>query len=278
MDKLFHTAANTGLYPPLPLFEHSDEELVLTARYSRALHRIFLLLDKNRDGILEEEGILRYQKICQPKADPSVIRRMKEMIASASPEGIEEGGINLMGFMMMHHIFIHQVKFKPLWILLRYYGYDNQLKLSDDFLLPDSQKPGSETGLGLPDQGLAQLGTRHELSLEGIAFVKEIFHCFAGEGGLLEEKHAEELYRTTTGDPFLPDGDSISDNSSLLSDLLPATDLYPVNESQFILMWRLCTLLHCQTSFKYFRMLGHLGNLEGLFHSFPFVLAFYLPS
>ena len=177
--------------------------------------------------------------------------------------------MNLEGFLVMHQFLIHQVKFKPIWALLRYFGYNNQLKLADDFLWP----PAFQRELGN-----LWNGQRTELSHEGVHFFAVCFDQFANENHQLTEAGARALYQTAPTDPFVRsinsmavDDDSDEDNhiENLLSHVQSLEgSLYPMSKDTFLFLWRVCTLFHCRTTLRYIRLLGYLGKLEDTIHIF----------
>ena len=61
---------------------------------------------------------------------------MKEVIRKTVPQGVSDDGINIVGFVVMHHLLIQREKFEPIWTLLRHYGYADDLQLAPEFICP----------------------------------------------------------------------------------------------------------------------------------------------
>jgi mitochondrial Rho GTPase 1 len=138
VEKTFEIAASVVLYPPQALLAHSPESpnIELSQTFIQALQRIFLLLDKNRDGVISDEELLSYQQRCQPKATLSGLKFLKEIISKREPQGLQGGGLNVNGFIMTHQLLAEKLKFEPIWQLLRAFGYANDLSLANSFLDP----------------------------------------------------------------------------------------------------------------------------------------------
>lgn len=55
------------------------------------------------------------------------------------PEGVNERGLTLTGFLFLHALFIEKGRLETTWTVLRKFGYNNDIKLSED-LIPSSFK------------------------------------------------------------------------------------------------------------------------------------------
>lgn len=55
------------------------------------------------------------------------------------PEGVNDSGLTLTGFLFLHALFIEKGRLETTWTVLRKFGYDNEIKLRDDFI-PTSVK------------------------------------------------------------------------------------------------------------------------------------------
>ena len=49
-------------------------------------------------------------------------------------QGVNERGLTLAGFLFLHALFIERGRLETTWTVLRKYGYDNSLCLSQDVL------------------------------------------------------------------------------------------------------------------------------------------------
>ena len=50
------------------------------------------------------------------------------------PEGVNESGLTLTGFLFLHALFIEKGRLETTWTVLRKFGYDNDIKLRDDLI------------------------------------------------------------------------------------------------------------------------------------------------
>lgn len=50
------------------------------------------------------------------------------------PEGVNERGLTLTGFLFLHALFIEKGRLETTWTVLRKYGYNNDIKLSDELI------------------------------------------------------------------------------------------------------------------------------------------------
>lgn len=58
------------------------------------------------------------------------------------PEGVNEHGLTLTGFLFLHALFIEKGRLETTWTVLRRFGYDNDMKLRDDLIpLPPRRAP-----------------------------------------------------------------------------------------------------------------------------------------
>ena len=70
---------------------------------------------------------------------PSEIIGVKRVVAEKLPEGVNERGLTLTGFLFLHALFIEKGRLETTWTVLRKFGYNNDIKLADE-LLPSSFK------------------------------------------------------------------------------------------------------------------------------------------
>ena len=75
-----------------------------------------------------------------------------------STQGVRKGGLTLPGFLFLHTLFIERGRLETTWQVLRRFGYDETLHLSQE-TLEQASFPRS------PDQVSFLLGCRRELLL-----------------------------------------------------------------------------------------------------------------
>lgn len=68
---------------------------------------------------------------------PSEIVGVKRVVQDKLVEGVNERGLTLTGFLFLHALFIEKGRLETTWTVLRKFGYNNDIKLSDD-LIPHS--------------------------------------------------------------------------------------------------------------------------------------------
>ncbi|KAK1291505.1 Rac-like GTP-binding protein RAC13 [Acorus calamus] len=187
VPEVFYYAQKAVLHPTAPLFD--QESQTLKPRCVRALKRIFILCDNDRDGSLSDTELNDFQVRCfNAPLQPSEIAGVKKVVQEKLPEGVNERGLTLTGFLFLHALFIEKGRLETTWTVLRKFGYDNDIKLRKD-LLPFSFKRA-------PDQSV-------ELSLEAVDFLKGVFLMFDMDGdGALRPLEIEDIFSTAPESPW----------------------------------------------------------------------------
>ncbi|XP_065636351.1 mitochondrial Rho GTPase 1 [Quercus suber] len=187
IPEVFYYAQKAVLHPTGPLFD--QETQTLKPRCVRALKRIFILCDHDRDGALSDAELNDFQVKCfNAPLQPSEIIGVKRVVAEKLPEGVNERGLTLTGFLFLHALFIEKGRLETTWTVLRKFGYNNDIKLADE-LLPSSFKRA-------PDQSV-------ELTNEAIEYLKGIFELFDNnQDGALRPREIEELFSTAAESPW----------------------------------------------------------------------------
>ncbi|XP_077247754.1 mitochondrial Rho GTPase 1-like isoform X3 [Tasmannia lanceolata] len=191
VPEVFYYAQKAVLHPTAPLFD--QETQILKPRCVSALKRIFILCDHDRDGALSDGELNDFQVRCfNAPLQPAEIVGVKRVVQEKSPEGFNEHGLTLTGFLFLHAMFIEKGRLETTWTMLRKFGYDNDLKLRDD-LIPLNFKRA-------PDQSV-------ELTNEAVEFLKAIFFMFDIDGWALmtlldpASSLANLIYLGFAGDP-----------------------------------------------------------------------------
>jgi len=175
-------------YPPLPLFSFINGDLVLSDKYKKVLLKIFFLLDNERVGSINEEQLLRYQKITLPKAELGGMSSLLKTIQNINPNGIKDSRVNYLGFLSLHNFMVEKMEFKTLWTLLRYFGYDNNLDFSISIL---SSVIGNEISY-----------SNMELNESSKQFLIDWFDRFCDGKDVMEEIYHSEFYDTPIINPL----------------------------------------------------------------------------
>lgn len=63
---------------------------------------------------------------------PCEINQMKKAMQVKFPQGVNERGLTLDGFLFLNTRYIEDARIQTLWTMLRKFGYNNDLRLGDD--------------------------------------------------------------------------------------------------------------------------------------------------
>ncbi|XP_057966569.1 mitochondrial Rho GTPase 1-like isoform X2 [Malania oleifera] len=142
---VFYYAQKAVLHPTAPLFD--QETQTLQPRCMRALKRIFILCDHDMDGALSDEELNEFQAKCfNAPLQPAEIVGVKTVVQEKLPDGVNQLGLTLTGFLFLHALFIEKGRLETTWTVLREFGYDNDIKLRDDFLPVPSRRAPDQDG------------------------------------------------------------------------------------------------------------------------------------
>ncbi|XP_004495731.1 mitochondrial Rho GTPase 1 [Cicer arietinum] len=185
--EVFYYAQKAVLHPTAPLFD--QESQTLKPRCVRALKRIFILCDHDRDGALSDDELNDFQVKCfNAPLQPSEIVGVKKVVQEKLSEGVNERGLTLTGFLFLHALFIEKGRLETTWTVLRKFGYSDDIKFAEELLPPLKCEP---------DQSV-------ELTTEAIDFLKTIFDAFDGDrDGMLRPREIEELFSTAPESPWI---------------------------------------------------------------------------
>ncbi|PNX82898.1 mitochondrial rho GTPase 1-like protein [Trifolium pratense] len=162
--EVFFFAQKAALYPMSPLFDRESHTLMPRCR--RALKRIFILCDHDRDGALSDAELNDFQVKCfNAPLQPHEIMGVKKVVQEHLSEGVNERGLTLTGFVFLHALLVEKGPLETTWTVLRKFGYNDDIKLAGD-LIPPLKRAS--------DQSV-------ELTNEAIDFLKTIFDEFDGD-------------------------------------------------------------------------------------------------
>jgi len=101
----------------------------------QALKRIFLILDKDRDGFLSPAEISNFQEECFKKQiDQQDMKELKEVILGMKDDfygatRIQNENFTFLGFIVIMLTFLAKNKEEAVWIILKQYSYDEDCHL-----------------------------------------------------------------------------------------------------------------------------------------------------
>ncbi|CAN0897119.1 Mitochondrial Rho GTPase 1 [Linum grandiflorum] len=241
IPEVFYYAQKAVLHPTSPLFD--QESQTLKPRCVRALKRIFILCDQDRDGALSDAELNDFQVKCfnaplQPSEIVGVKRVVEEKLPSVGTTdgGVNDRGLTLTGFLFLHALFIEKGRLETTWTVLRKFGYNNDIKL-DDELIPSFKQA--------PDQSA-------ELTSEAVDFLKGIFELFDGDyDNNLRATELDDIFSTAPESPWdeLP-----------YKDAAEKTALGGMSVEAFLSEWSLMTLLDPSRTAENLIYIGYQGD------------------
>ncbi|TXG65525.1 hypothetical protein EZV62_006800 [Acer yangbiense] len=220
IPEVFYYAQKAVLHPTGPLFD--QESQALKPRCVRALKRIFILCDLDRDGALSDAELNDFQVKCfNSPLQPSEIVGVKRVVQEKLREGVNERGLTLAGFLFLHALFIEKGRLETTWTVLRKFGYNNDIKLADELIPSASFKRA-------PDQSV-------ELTNETVEFLRGIFELFdVDNDNTLRPIELDDLFSTAPESPW---------DEAPYKDAPEKTALNGLSFDGFLSQWALMTLL-----------------------------------
>ncbi|KAL6567706.1 Mitochondrial Rho GTPase 1 [Orobanche gracilis] len=236
IPEVFYYAQKAVLHPTAPLFD--QEQQVLKPRCVRALKRIFILCDHDRDGALSDAELNEFQVTCfNAPLQPSEIEGVKIVVQDKLREGVDDRGLTLTGFLFLHALFIEKGRLETTWTVLRKFGYNNELRLRDDQLPPRMKR--------YPDQSV-------ELTNDAVEFLRNIFITHDVDlDGALWSAELEDLFSTAPENPF---------NATPYVEAAEKTALGGLSLDGFLSLWALITLLDPIFSVECLICIGYGGD------------------
>ncbi|KAL2632904.1 hypothetical protein R1flu_004383 [Riccia fluitans] len=240
--EVFYYAQKAVLHPTAPLFDQETQNL--KPRCFRALKRIFILCDHDRDGALNDAELNDFQVKCfNAPLQPSEVAGVKKVVSEKIAEGVSENGLTLTGFLFLHALFIERGRLETTWTVLRKFGYDNDIKLREDLLQNPSFKRASDQSV--------------ELTEKGEDFLKGIFSAFDVDGdGALRPQELEELFSTAPSSPW---------EEPEYKDTVETNAAGGMTLNGFLSQWALMTLLDPVKSLAHLIYIGYPGDPASAF-------------
>ncbi|VFQ69088.1 unnamed protein product [Cuscuta campestris] len=236
VSEVFYYGQKTVLHPTAPLFD--QEAQTLRPRCVRALKRIFILCDHDRDGALNDAELNNFQVKCfNAPLQPSEIMGVKKVVQDQMPEGVNSRGLTLTGFLFLHALFIEKGRLETTWTVLRKYGYNNDIRLNEDQLPPPIKRH--------PDQSV-------ELTDEAAEFLKNVFVTFDDdEDGALQSSDLDNMFSVAPENPW---------SEAPYKDAAEKDALGGLSLDGFISLWNLMTLLDPMAAVEHIIYLGYAGD------------------
>ncbi|GMI65608.1 MIRO-related GTP-ase 1, embryo defective 2473 [Hibiscus trionum] len=234
IPEVFYYTQKAVLHPTGPLFD--QESQTLKPRCVRALKRIFILCDHDSDGALSDAELNDFQVKCfNAPLQPSELVLVKQAVQDTMIEGVNERGLTLTGFLFLHALFIEKGRLETTWTVLRKFGYNNDIKLSDDLIPHSSLKRA-------PDQSV-------ELTNEAIEFLRRVYELFDSDlDNNLRPIEVEDVFSTAPESPW---------NDVPYKDAAEKTALGGLSLDAFLSEWALMTLLDPACSLENLIYIGY---------------------
>ncbi|XP_046887674.1 mitochondrial Rho GTPase 2 [Hypomesus transpacificus] len=231
ISELFYYAQKAVLHPTAPLYDPEDKQL--KPMCVRALSRIFCISDQDHDRILSDTELNCFQKSCfgNPLA-PQALEDVKTVVWKNTSDGVQDNGLTLNGFLFLNTLFIQRGRHETTWTILRKFGYDDTLELTDDYLYPQLRVP---------------VGCTTELNHLGHQFLQRLFDKYDEDKDLaLSPSELKNLFCVF---PYMPWG---SDVYTAVS----TTDEGYISLHGFMCQWMLSAYVDVHRCLEY---LGYLG-------------------
>ncbi|KAK2976288.1 hypothetical protein RJ640_019771 [Escallonia rubra] len=236
VPEVFYYAQKAVLHPTAPLFDQETQDL--KPRCERALKRIFTLLDHDMDGALNDEELNAFQVKCfNAPLQPAEIAGVKRVVQEKLPEGVNNRGLTLAGFFFLHALFIERGRLETTWMVLRKFGYNNDIELGDDILSLPFRR--------CPDQSV-------ELKSEAMEFLKGVFSSFDTDNdGVLHDPELNDIFSTAPESPW---------DEAPYKAAVERTASGGLSLSGFLSEWALMTLLDPVQSWANLIYIGYTGD------------------
>lgn len=160
VNDVFVKAQHTVLYPINPLYNLSEGKL--TPQCEKAFTRIFRMFDEDFDGLLSNSELNAFQSHLLVPMMEGDLGGWKKVLSKNNPEEavVRDGKFTVFGFLAIFDVFINSDRLEIPWVILRAFGYDDDLKLN----IPSSVTEG---------------GHSWQLSSSAKRFLTSVFHQFA---------------------------------------------------------------------------------------------------
>jgi len=180
ISEMFYFAQKAVLHPSLPLWNYQEKDL--TELCKKALTMIFKICDLDNDGVMSDEELGRFQRKCfNMDLEMGTLDSLKTVVMKNCPEGIHARGLTLRGFLTLNSLFIQRGRHETTWTILRKFGYNDDIQLDPDCLVPGlSPPPGSIVELTHAGADfIMQMFNKHDKDCDGALSPQELVTLFS---------------------------------------------------------------------------------------------------
>lgn len=246
ISEVFYFAQKAVLYPTGPVYD--VESHTLKPRAQAALKRIFKLCDKDGDSSLNDKELNDFQHTCfNVRLQSSELEGVKKVVKDNCPEGglNADGSLTVRGFIYLHTLFVQKGRLETTWIVLRKFGYDDDLRLKVE--VKDLPKVGDDQSV--------------ELSAAGKEFLKGLFgSADKDEDGLLSPEELKNLFSECADGPFAEDNMS-NDEPRLVKSYGVEGKGDFINLEAFLARWAMLIIDSVQDALRCLLYLGYTEKL-----------------
>lgn len=248
ISEVFYFAQKAVLYPTGQVYD--VEAHTLKPRAAGALRRIFKQCDKDGDGGLNDKELNDFQFKCfNVFLKPDELEGVKRVVQENCPlNGLNsDGSLAVEGFVFLHTLFVQKGRLETTWIVLRKFGYDDDMRLT----LPDTEK----VAVG-EDQSV-------ELSPSGKEFLAELFlKADKDKDGLLSPAEMKEFFKDCPDGAFATK-EKIKGDRLLTPSEVSGKENYISVEGMYVRweMYLMDSLDDALVAFKYLGYVGTIGNV-----------------
>lgn len=189
ISEMFYFAQKAVLHPSAPLWNYQDKDL--TDGCKKALGLIFKICDMDNDGVMSDTELARFQRKCfNMDLETGTLDSLKAVVMKNCPEGIQNEGLSLKGFITLNSLFIQRGRHETTWTILRKFGYTDDLTLSPGALVPPVVPPTGSTA---------------ELTHAGLDFLLQMFGKFdKDKDQALSPQELVSMFSTCPSMPWSP--------------------------------------------------------------------------
>ncbi|BDA51482.1 mitochondrial Rho GTPase 2 [Coccomyxa sp. Obi] len=252
VSEVFYYAVKAVVHPVAPLFDvHAHNGAgALRPLCIKALMRIFSMCDADKDGTLNDAELNKFQVECfSAPLQPEELAGVKKVVSQKMPQGVSNNGLTLPGFLFLHALFIERGRLETTWAVLRKFGYNNELRLSDEAL-------GVISFLRAPDQVV-------ELTREGVEFLEQRFAQYDKDAdGRLSPSEQDDMFACAPSRPWEgPEYEGL-----LVEGEAPGQgDDRSLTKRGFLSKWAFTTAIDPRAMLEHFLLLGFRGDPASLF-------------
>ncbi|XP_062389104.1 mitochondrial Rho GTPase 1-A isoform X2 [Sardina pilchardus] len=231
ISELFYYAQKAVLHPTGPLY--CPEEKEMKPSCIKSLTRIFKVSDLDNDGVLNDNELNFFQRTCFniPLA-AQALEDVKNVVRKNITDGVKDNGLTLKGFLFLHTLFIQRGRHETTWTVLRRFGYDDDLELTQEYLFPL---------LKIPPDCTTELNHNAYLFLQGVFDKHDKDRDCA-----LSPDELKDLFKVF---PYMPWGPDVNNT-------VCTNEQGWITYQGYLSQWTLTTYLDVQRCLEY---LGYLG-------------------